>query len=249
MKIVIIGGTGLIGRGLVHTLRLQGHEAVPASPSTGINTLTGEGLAEALDGAEVVIDVTNSPSFEPDAVLHFFTTSSRNLAQQEKVSGVRHHIALSIVGIERNLASGYMRAKVAQEAIIKESGIPYTILRATQFFEFLPTVAEAGLKDGAIHLPAAAMQPIAAQDVIDELARLAVSIPKDETLDLAGPEKLPMSELVQRVFDALRDTRKVIADPDATYFGAPLDDSSITPTGLHPILGPTRLGDWLKTNA
>lgn len=244
MKIVVIGGSGLIGKQLVGMLRASGHEVVAASPSTGVNTLSGEGLSEAMAGARVVVDVANSPSFEDQAVLAFFETSGRNLLAAEAAAGVRHHVALSVVGTDRLLASGYFRAKLVQENLIKSSAIPYTIVRATQFFEFVPAIAESGNDGRAVTLSTALMQPIASVDVAAALAEVAVAEPLNGTVDLAGPEPIRMDELVRQFLIASGDPRPVIADPRAGYFGTAVDDQSLTP-GDHPRLGPTRFEDWL----
>jgi uncharacterized protein YbjT (DUF2867 family) len=248
MKIVVIGGTGLIGTKLVQNLRQQGHEVVAASPSTGVNTLTGDGLAEALTGAEVVVDVANSPSFEDKAVVEFFETSGRNLLAAEAAARVRHHVALSVVGTDRLLASGYFRAKMVQEHLIKASHIPYTIVRATQFFEFVGAIAESATDGQTVWLPPALMQPIASDDVAAELAAVALETPVDRTIELAGPEPIRMDELVRRFLSANRDTRRVITDPQARYFGVPVNDHSLRP-GDRPRLGPTRFEDWLSSRS
>jgi uncharacterized protein YbjT (DUF2867 family) len=245
MKIVIIGGSGLIGKKLVHNLRQHGHEVVPASPSSGVNTLTGEGLKEALTGAQVVVDVANSPSFEDKAVLEFFETSGRNLLAAEADAGVGHHIALSVVGTDRLLASGYFRAKMAQENLIKASPVPYTIVRATQFFEFVSGIAQSATDGQTVRLPPALMQPIVSDDVAAALADIAVEQPLNGTIDLAGPEPIRMDELVRRFLSANRDARKVTTDVHALYFGIKLNDQSLTP-GDNPRLGPTRFEDWLS---
>ena len=245
MKIVVIGGSGLIGKKLVSRLRELGHEVVPASPSSGVNTLTGQGLSEALAGAQVVVDVANSPSWEDTAVLDFFETSGRNLLAAEAVAGVRHHVALSVVGTDRLLASGYFRAKFAQEKLIKASHIPYTIVRATQFFEFVGAIAQSGTDGQNIRLPAAMMQPIVSDDVAAALADVAIAEPLNGTVELAGPEPIRMDELVRRFLIAGRDTRRVIADPQARYYGIPVDDQSLIP-GNHPRIGPTRFAEWLN---
>ena len=244
MKIIVIGGSGLIGRKLVAILNGQGHEAVAASPSSGVNALTGEGLSEALAGADVVVDVSNSPSFEDGAVLEFFETSTRNLLAAEAAAGVGHHVALSVVGADRLPNSGYMRAKVAQEGLIKSGGVPYTILRATQFFEFVGGIAQAAADGDVIHLPPALMQPVASDDVAAALARVAVAKPLNGMAELAGPEPIRQDEFVRRYLAANNDSRKVVTDAEARYFGAVLDDRSLTP-GEGPMLGATRFGDWL----
>ena len=245
MKIVIIGGSGLIGKKLVKNLRQRGHEVVAASPSSGVNTLTGEGLAEAIVGASVVVDVANSPSFEDKAVLEFFETSGRNLLAAEAAAGVGHHIALSVVGTDRLLASGYYRAKLAQENLIKASAIPYTIVRATQFFEFVGAIAQSATDGQTVRLPPALMQPIVSDDVAAALAEIAVAEPLDGTVELAGPEPIQMDELVRRYLSANRDARKVTTDVHAGYFGTAVNDQSLTP-GDQPRLGPTRFKDWLS---
>ncbi len=244
MKTVVIGGTGLIGSKLVERLRAEGHQAVPASPNTGVNTITGDGLAEVLTGADVVVDVANSPSFEDAAVLDFFRTSGTNLLAAEKAAGVRHHLALSVVGADRLPDSGYLRAKLAQEELIKAAGVPWTILRATQFYEFLGAIAGAATTDGTVHLSPALLQPVAADDVAATLADLAVSEPLTATVELAGPQATPMDEIVGHYLEAIHDDRKVTADPHARYFGAELDDKSLTP-GDNPHLGAISFTDWL----
>jgi uncharacterized protein YbjT (DUF2867 family) len=249
MKIVVIGGTGLIGKHLCKNLQDLGHETLAASPSTGVNVLTGEGLQTALQGADVVVDVANSPSFEDAAVLEFFETSGRNLLAAEKTAGVKHHIALSVVGTERMLDSGYFRAKMAQETLIKDSGIPYTILRATQFFEFIGAISHSGVQDGdTVRLTSAELQPIAAVDVAMALAKVAVQAPSNQTLEVAGPERWPLVEFVRLFLQHTNDPRQAHADDTVPYFGAPIDDHSLTP-GEHPIIGPTRFENWLKSSA
>jgi len=248
MKIVVIGGSGLIGKKLVNNLRQQGHQVVAASPSSGVNTLTGEGLAEALTGAEVVVDVANAPSWEDKAVMEFFETTGRNLLAAEAAAKVRHHVALSVVGAERLLASGYFRAKMAQENLIKASRIPYTIVRATQFFEFVGGIAESASDGHTLRLPPAMMQPIAADDVAAALADIAVEEPLNGTIELAGPEPIRMDELVLRFLSANHDTRQVTTDVQALYYGIKVNDQSLTP-GDHPRIGPTRFGDWLDRSA
>ncbi len=245
MKIVVIGGTGLIGKKVVSNLRQRGHEVVAASPSAGVNALTGEGLAEALNGAQVVVDVANSPSFEDQAVLEFFETSSRNLLAAEVVAGVRHHVALSVVGTDRLLASGYFRAKMAQENLITASKIPYTIVRATQFFEFVGAIAQSASDGQAIHLPPALMQPIVSDDVAAELANVAEAPPLNGVVDLAGPEPIRMAELIRRYLRANNDAREVVIDTNAGYFGTPVNDQSLVPAGASRI-GPTRFDEWLR---
>jgi uncharacterized protein YbjT (DUF2867 family) len=246
MKVVVIGGNGLIGSKVVKRLTAAGHEAVAASPRSGVDATTGRGLAEALKGAQVVVDVANSPSFEDAAVLAFFENSGRNLARTEREAGVRHHVALSIVGVDRTQDSGYMRAKLAQEALITASGIPYTIVRATQFFEFLDAIAASGTTDGRVRLSTGAFQPIAAEDVADAVTHAALATPVNATIDIAGPEKLPMSELIGRYLKAIGDPREVVGDPEARYFGARLDERSIVPDGPATI-GKIRLANWIST--
>jgi uncharacterized protein YbjT (DUF2867 family) len=245
MKIVVIGGSGLIGSNVVNRLRQNGHEVVAASPKSGVNTLTGEGLVEALAGAQVVVDVANSPSFEAKAALEFFETSGRNLLAAEKNAGVGHHVALSVVGTERLLESDYFPAKLAQEKLIKDSGIPYTILRATQFFEFVGAIVQSGTDGDVIRLSPALIQPIASDDVAAALADLAAAPPLNGTVEVAGPEPLPIDKLARQFMAAKGDTREVIADVHARYFGSVIDDRSLTP-GEHPRLGRTRFENWLS---
>ncbi|MBK3798211.1 NAD(P)H-binding protein [Azospirillum brasilense] len=244
MKIVVIGGTGLIGSKLVKTLREHGHEALAASPNTGVNTITREGLVQAMDGAAVVVDVANAPVWEDKAVLDFFETSGRNLLAAEAAAGVRHHVALSIVGSERLPDNGYFRAKVAQENLIKASGIPHSILRATQFFEFVGGIAQSATVGEEIRLSPALIQPIASDDVVAALADVTLAPPIDGTLEVAGPEAIPLDELVRRFLQATKDTRKVVPDIHARYFGDVLNDQSLTP-GQNPRLGAIRFADWL----
>ncbi|ABR63086.1 SDR family oxidoreductase [Sinorhizobium medicae] len=248
MKIVVIGGTGLIGSKLVGNLRERGHDVLAAAPNTGVNTITREGLAEALNGADVVVDVANAPVWEDKAVLDFFETSGRNLLAAEAAAGVRHHIALSIVGSERLPDNGYFRAKVAQENLIKASGIPYTILRATQFFEFVGGIAQSATAGQEIRLSPALIQPIASDDVAEALADVAVALPVNGTIEIAGPEAIPLDELVRRFLRATEDQRKVLPDVHARYFGAVLDDQSLTP-GDNPRIGAIRFEDWLGRQA
>ncbi len=229
MKIVVIGGSGLIGSKTVASLRQQGHEVIAASPASGINTITGEGLAEALKGAEVVIDVANSPSFEDKAVMDFFETSGRNLLSAETKAGVRHHIALSVVGTDRLQDSGYFRAKAAQEALIKQSGIPYSIVHSTQFFEFLGGIAASSAKGESIHLSPAPVQPIASDDVATAVAKVATAAPVNGTVEIAGPEKVSLAALVARYLKEVNDPRTVVSDVSAPYFGAVLNDQSLVP--------------------
>lgn len=229
MKIVVIGGTGLIGSRVVADLAERGHQAVPASPNSGVNTLTGEGVAEALAGADVVVDVSNSPSFADDDVMAFFTTSTANLLRAERESGVRHHVALSVVGADRLPASGYLRAKVAQEQLIADSGQPYTIVRATQFYEFLGRIADEATVDGVATLSTGLMQPIAAAEVSAAVARAALGAAVNAIVEIGGPEKLPMAEFVRRGLEARGDTREVVGDPEAPYFGTALMGDELTP--------------------
>jgi uncharacterized protein YbjT (DUF2867 family) len=248
MKIVVIGGTGLIGSKLVTKLGALGHEAVAASPNTGVNTLTGEGLAEVLKEAQVVVDVSNSPSFADAAVLDFFQTSTRNLVAHEAAAGVGHHVALSVVGSERLPESGYLRAKVAQEKLIKEGPIPYTIVEATQFFEFTKRIADEATVDNSVRLPPVLFQPIAADDVAGALCKVATSAPLNSKIEIAGPEAFRFDELIRRRLSALDDSREVVADPQARYFGAELSERSIVP-GDGAQLGETRFEDWLSRSA
>ncbi|MCA1852249.1 MAG: SDR family oxidoreductase, partial [Beggiatoa sp.] len=245
MKIVVIGGTGLIGTKLVNKLRQSGHEVVAASPASGVNTITGEGLAEALAGAQVVVDVANSPSFEDKAVLEFFETSGRNLLAAEAAAGVGHHVALSVVGTDRLQENGYFRGKMAQENLIKASKIPYTIVRSTQFFEFVSGIAQSGTVGQTVHLSPALVQPIASDDVAAALADVTVGAPVNGTVEIAGPERVSLAELVQRFLSANQDARKVVPDVHARYFGAELNDQSLTP-GDNPRIAPTRFEDWLS---
>ncbi|WP_380878790.1 NmrA family transcriptional regulator [Sphingomonas sp. DBB INV C78] len=244
MRIVVIGGTGLIGRQLVANLRLQGHEAVAASPKSGVNAVTGEGLADALRGADVVVDVANSPSFEDAAVLAFFDASTRNLIAAEKAAGVRHHVALSVVGTERLQGSGYFRAKLVQEDLIAGAGIPYSIVRATQFFEFMGAIAATSAKDDVVWLSPALMQPIASADVAAALADVVTATPLNGMVEIAGPEKRPLAEFVGTWMADNGDTRPVAVDPAAPYYGIELDDRSLTPDADVRVL-PTRFDAWL----
>jgi uncharacterized protein YbjT (DUF2867 family) len=246
MKIVVIGGTGLIGSKVVEKLKKKGHEVIAAAPNTGVNTLTGEGLAAALKGAKVVVDVANSPSFEDKAAMDFFQTAGKNLIAAEKAAGVQHHVALSVVGTERLQDSGYFRAKLAQEALIKNSPIPYTLVRATQFFEFIRSIAQSGANGDAIHLPHALFQPMAADDVASEVAQAALSEPINEMIEVGGPEKFYMDEIAGKVLTFDKDPRKVIADPEALYFGLKVDDQSLV-AGSDVHLGATKF-DWWLTN-
>jgi len=248
MKIVVIGGTGLIGSKLVNQLREHGHEAVAAAPNTGVNTLTGEGLPEALKDASVVVDVSNSPSWDDAAVLNFFETSTRNLLSYEAAEGVRHHVALSVVGTERLTESGYFRAKIAQEKLIKESPIPYTIIRATQFFEFIKGIADISMVDGKVHVPPVLFQPMAADDVASAVAKVAVGNPENAIVEIGGPEKFRMDELVRLRLASLKDSREVVADPNALYSGANINDRTLVP-GDNARLGETRFEVWLSQSA
>jgi uncharacterized protein YbjT (DUF2867 family) len=245
MKIVVIGGSGLIGTKLVNKLRESGHEALAASPASGVNTITGEGLAEALAGAQVVVDVANSPSWEDKAVLEFFETSGRNLLAAEAAAGVRHHVALSVVGTDRLLQSGYFRAKMAQEDLIKASKIPYTIVRSTQFFEFVNGIAQSATDGQTVRLSPAFVQPVVSDDVAAALADVTLGAPVNGTVELAGPERVRLDELIRRFLSANQDTRQVVADVHARYFGAELNDHSLTP-GDNPRIAPTRFEDWLS---
>jgi uncharacterized protein YbjT (DUF2867 family) len=245
MKIVVIGGSGLIGAKLVKRLSREGHEVRPASLNSGVNIVTGEGLGAALAGAEVVVDVANSPSFEPKAVLEFFEASGRNIAAAEKAAGVRHHLALSVIGLERLPDNGYFSAKMAQERLIKAAGIPYTILRSAQFFEFVGSIVESGVDGDAIRLSPALFQPVASDDVVAALADLAVGPPLDDTVEVAGPEKVPLDKIGREFLAAHDDKRRVIADIHAGYYGSALDDRSLTPAGKAR-LGATRFSEWLR---
>src|ERR1700719_2689671 len=244
MKIVVIGGSGLIGSKLVTKLREHGHEAVAASPNSGVNTVTGEGLAEALKGASVVVDVSNSPSWEDSAVMKFFETSTRNLLTYEASAGVGHHVALSVVGTERLSESGYFRAKIVQEKLIKNGTIPYSIVQATQFFEFLKQLADVSFDGKKVRLPDALFQPMAADDVATAVGRIAVGQPLHGTVEIGGPEPFRIDELVRRQLTSLNDSREVIADPNARYSGAKLDERTLVP-GNNARLGETRFETWL----
>jgi uncharacterized protein YbjT (DUF2867 family) len=245
MKIVVIGGSGLIGSKLVKKLRERGHEAVAASPTSGVNTLTGEGLADALKSASVVVDVTNSPSWEDAAVLKFFETSTRNLLAYEASAGVGHHVALSVVGTERLLESGFFRAKIAQENLIKGSSIPYSIVRATQFFEFVKSIADLSTDDNTVRLPPVLIQPMAADDVASAVCRIATGSPVNGTVEVGGPEQFRLDELVRRGLAAHKDPRKVVADPQARYYGIALSERTLVPGG-DARLGETRFETWLS---
>ena len=249
MKLVVLGGTGLIGTKLVKLLRSEGHEVIPASPSLGINSITGEGLSEALTGTQVVVDVTNAPSWEDKAVLEFFEMSTRNALAAEVKVGVGHHVALSIVGCDRLPASGYLRAKVAQEKLIKASPIPYTIVRATQFFEFIGGIADSATNEQTVRLPSALFQPILSDDVAAALATIPVSEPLNGTVELAGPDAIPFDEVVRQYLSAHNDPRTVVTDEQAHYFGTPLEKRSLVPEGENPLLGSVRFADWLSRTA
>lgn len=248
MKIVIIGGSGLIGRKLAALLQHSGHDVTSASPSSGVDALTGKGLPQALAGADVVVDVTNSPSFEDEAVMRFFQTSTRNLLAAEAEAGVRHHVALSVVGAERLPASGYLRAKVAQESLIQAGKVPYTIVRATQFYEFLTSIAHGSTQGQTVRLTSALLQPVAAADVAATLADVATQAPLNGTCELGGPQSFPLDELVRGVLRARKDPREVVTDDDAPYFGARLDERSLT-AGDGARIGKVTLEDWLAADA
>jgi uncharacterized protein YbjT (DUF2867 family) len=248
MKIVVIGGTGLIGSKLVNKLREHGHEAVAAAPNTGVNTVTGEGLAEVLKGASVVVDVSNSPDWEDSAVLKFFETSTRNLLTYEAAAGVGHHVALSVVGTQLLAESGYFRAKIAQEKLIRESSIPYSIVLATQFFEFLKGLADISMVGGKVHLAPVLFQPMAADDVASGVGRVAVGPPVNAVVEIAGPQQFRLDELVRRRLASLKDPREVIADPNALYAGARLSERTLVP-GKNARLGETRFETWLTQPA
>jgi len=248
MKIVAIGGTGLIGWKLVSKLREQGHDAIPASPNSGVNTLTGEGLAEVLKGASVVVDVSNSPSWEDAAVMNFFETSTRNLLTHEAAAGVGHHVALSVVGTQQLAESGYFRAKIAQEKLITESSIPYSIVHATQFFEFVKGIADISMVGDKVHLPSVLFQPIAADDVATALGKIALGQPINGIVEIGGPEQFRLDELVRRRLATLKDSREVIADPKALYSGAKVGERTLVP-GNNARLGETRFETWLTQSA
>jgi uncharacterized protein YbjT (DUF2867 family) len=248
MKIVVIGGSGFIGSKLVPKLREHGHEVIAASPKSGVNTLTGEGLAEVLEGASVVVDVSNSPSWEDSAVLSFFETSTRNLLKYGAAAGVKHFVALSVVGTERLYESGYFRAKIAQEKLIKNSTMPYSIVQATQFFEFLKGIADISMKGDKVHLPPMPFQPMAADDVASGVGRVAVEAPVNGTVEIAGPEPFRLDELIRRRLAQLNDPREVITDPNARYSGAKVDERTLVP-GKDARLGETRFESWLTQSA
>ena len=244
MKIVVIGGTGLIGSKTVAILRQGGHEVVAASPNTGVNTITGEGLKEAMAGAQLVIDLANSPSFEDKAVLEFFETSGRNLLAAEAAAGVRHHVALSIVGTDRT-DNGYFRAKVAQEKLIETSGIPYTIIRSTQFLEFLGGIAASSADGNMVRIAPGLFQPIAADDVAAIVADVALAVPRNGIVEIAGPERAPFNEIIARYLKAVGDPREVVNDPEARYFGGRVEERSLVPLG-EARLGRIGLDEWLR---
>ena len=245
MKIVVIGGTGLIGTKTVAILRQGGHEVMAASPKSGVNTITGAGLKEALAGTQVVIDLANSPSFEDKAVLEFFETSGRNLLAAEAAAGVRHHVALSIVGTDRTPDNGYFRAKVAQEKLIEASGIPYTIVRATQFMEFLGGIAASGADGNTVRISPGLFQPIAADDVAPLVAEAALAAPRSGIVEIAGPERAPFNEIIARYLKAVGDPREVVGDPEARYFGGLVEERSLVPLG-EARLGHIGLEEWLR---
>jgi uncharacterized protein YbjT (DUF2867 family) len=244
VKIVVIGGTGLIGSKLVTKLREHGHEVVPASPNSGVNTLTGEGLAEVLKGASVVVDVSNSPDWEETKVLNFFVTSTRNLLTQEAAAGVRHHVALSVVGTQQLSESAYFRAKIAQEKLIREGSIPYTIVHATQFFEFIKGIADISMIDDKVHLPPVLFQPMAAEDVAEAVGRVAQEPPVNGTIEIGGPKLFRLDELVRRRLASLNDPREVVTDPKALYSGAKVSEGTLVP-GNNARLGETTFEAWL----
>jgi uncharacterized protein YbjT (DUF2867 family) len=248
MRIVVIGGSGLIGSKVVSKLRKLGHEVIAASPSTGVNTITGEGLAEALAGAQVVVDVANSPSFEDKAVMSFFETAGRNIHAAETAAGVKHHVALSVVGTERLLASGYFRAKMAQENLIKASGIPYTIVRATQFFEFVGTIAQSSIVGETARATPALFQPMASEDVSAAVVDATLAEPVDGIIEIAGPEKVSLASMIRKHFQGTHEYREVIEDADALYFGVKLDDQSLTPAN-GARLGTIRFDEWFAQSA
>ena len=245
MRIVVIGGTGLIGSKVVDLLREQGNDVIAAAPANGVNSVTGEGLGEALEGAQVVVDVSNSPSFDERAAMDFFRTAGRNIVEAEKTAGVSHHVALSVVGTDRLQDSGYFRAKLAQERQIQSSPIPYTLVRATQFFEFIRGIAQSGDQEGTIHLPPALFQPMAARDVARFVAEAALSTPSNSMFEIGGPKQYRMSEIAERVLAFDKDPRPVIADPSAPYFGLQVDDHSLVP-GADARLGDTAFDWWLE---
>ena len=244
MKIFVLGGTGLIGSKLVTLLRARGHTVVAGSPRNGVNAVTGEGLAQALRGVAVVVDVTNSPSFEDAAAMEFFHSCGRNLAAAERVSGVIHHVTLSVVGTPRLQSSGYFRAKAVQEQWVRDSGIPFSIVHATQFYEFIEAIAKAGVDGHNVRVSSAAMQPVAAGDVAMAMADVALNVPANGIVEVAGPERMPISDAVARYLASINDPRKVVGDPHTPFFGIDLDDRSLVP-GARARLGATPLGHWL----
>jgi len=246
MKIVVIGGTGLIGSKLTAKLKALDHEVVVAVPSTGVNTLTGEGLDEAFSGAQIVVDLANSPNFEDEVAMHFFKTAGANIFAAEKKAGVRYHIALSVVGTSRLLASGYFRAKQEQERIIQTSGVPYTIVHSTQFFEFMASIVGSAAVGDEVRVPPAAFQPIAAEDVAELLKDITLAGPENKIVEIAGPERMPQDEFVRTYMQATGDRRKLLRDVHALYFGIALNDESLVP-GAGPRLGKIRFSDWLNS--
>ena len=248
MKILVIGGTGLIGSKTVPILRQAGHEVVAASPKSGVNTITGEGVKEAVSGAQVVIDLANSPSFEDKAVLEFFQTSGRNLLAAEAAAGVRHHVALSIVGTDRTPENGYFRAKVAQEKLVESSGVPYTIIRSTQFMEFVGGIADAATTGNVVRVSPGAFQPIVSDDVAAFVADVALAPPKNGIVEIAGPEKAPFNDFVARYLQAVGDPRQVVSDKEARYFGGLVDDRSLVPLG-EARLGRVGFDQWCRSQA
>jgi uncharacterized protein YbjT (DUF2867 family) len=244
MRIVVIGGTGLIGSKVVEKLKQKGHDVVAAAPNTGVNTITGEGLADALAGAQVVVDVANSPSFEDQAAMDFFQTAGKNLTVAEKAAGIKHHVALSVVGTDRLQDSGYFRAKLAQEKIIKSSPIPYTLIRATQFFEFVRSIPQFSTEGNTVRLPPVLFEPMAADDVASTLAEAALAEPVNDTIEIAGPDTFTLDEPVRKVLEYDNDMRKVIADPQALYFGVKVTEKALVP-GPNPRLGSTKFDWWL----
>jgi uncharacterized protein YbjT (DUF2867 family) len=245
MKIVVIGGTGLIGSKVVANLKAKGHDAIAAAPNTGVNTITGEGLEEAMAGTQVVIDLSNSPSFEDRAVLEFFETSGRNLLAAEAAAGVRHHVALSIVGTDRTPDNGYFRAKVAQEKLIEASGIPYTIIRSTQFLDFIGRIADSSVDGGRVRISPGLFQPIAAEDVGAIVAEVALATPRNGIVEIAGPERAPFDDFVARYLKAVGDPREVVRDPEARYFGGRVEESSLVPLG-EARLGRIGFDEWFR---
>lgn len=245
MKIVIIGGTGFIGSRLAAKLRSEGHEVIAASPSSGVNAFTGQGLAEAVEGAYAVVDVSNSSSLDDRAVMHFFQTAGQHLLEAEAAAGIRHHLVLSVVGTDLLQESGYFRAKRVQENLIKESGIPYTIVRSTQFFEFIAVIAQSATRGSTVYLPSAWIQPVAADDVVDTLADLMAGVPLNTTVELAGPEKFRLDDLVRRYLVLNQDPRQIVLDLNATYFGASLSDHTLIPS-VNSRIGSKRFDEWMS---